>query len=53
MVEQFLWETLGISYESICEVLINTWAGPGVLMLQDMESHLVEVSVSPLYGTND
>lgn len=43
IVEQFFWETLGLSYDSISEVVINTWAGPGMLSLQEMESHVIEV----------
>ncbi|GJE88083.1 Mak10 domain-containing protein [Phanerochaete sordida] len=42
LVEQFFWETIGVSYESICEILINSWAGPGALALQEMESHIIE-----------
>ena len=43
IVEQFFWETIGLSYDSISEVIINTWAGPAMLSLQEMESHVVEV----------
>ncbi|EKM56096.1 uncharacterized protein PHACADRAFT_122281 [Phanerochaete carnosa HHB-10118-sp] len=43
LIERFFWETTGTSYESICEVLINSWTGPGALALQEMESHIMEV----------
>ena len=47
IIERFFWETLGVSYESICEILVNSWVGPGALMLQEMESHLIAVRPPP------
>jgi N-alpha-acetyltransferase 35, NatC auxiliary subunit len=43
LVEQFFWETLGVSYDTISEIIINAWAGPRALSLSEMESHVVEV----------
>lgn len=43
IVDQFFWETLGLSYDAVSELIVNVWAGPGPLSLSDMESHVVEV----------
>ncbi|KIP07499.1 hypothetical protein PHLGIDRAFT_105599 [Phlebiopsis gigantea 11061_1 CR5-6] len=42
LLEQFFWETLGVSYETIGEVLVNNWVGPGELILREINSHLIE-----------
>jgi hypothetical protein len=46
LVEHFFLETLGVSYELICDILVTSWAGDDALQFEDVEFHIIKVSKS-------
>ena len=46
LVEHFFLETLGVSYDLICDILITSWAGGDALQFEDVEYHIIKASKS-------
>ena len=44
LVEHFFLETLGVSYDLICDVLVTSWAGDYELYFDDVETQIIKVS---------
>ena len=44
LVEHFFLETLGVSYDLICDVLVTSWAGDDELYFDDVEAQIIKVS---------
>lgn len=47
-MENFFLENIGVSYDSVSEILTTSWAGGDALHLQDLECHLVQVNFEPI-----
>ncbi|KAI0344977.1 Mak10-domain-containing protein [Trametopsis cervina] len=44
LVEHFFLETLGVSYDLLCDILITSWAGGDTLQFEEVESCIVKIA---------
>lgn len=44
LVERFFLETIGVSYEHICDILVTSWAGDDQLHFEDVENYIIKVA---------
>ncbi|KAI0085943.1 Mak10 subunit, NatC N-terminal acetyltransferase-domain-containing protein [Irpex rosettiformis] len=44
LVQQYFLETLGVSYDYICDILVTSWAGRDELALEDVERHIIKIT---------